>query len=89
MLGTIPTHSIVHVVILYLYYFHCLTMVHGMAFQNENWTTLGAHPQVENSSVNEFWRSAQLCMAAARISLKTVKLLPHGDYACIWYVHIL
>ena len=89
---TICTHStsisVTHLVILHLSYFHCLTMVYGVAFQSYPWVAMTFHSVAQDHSKSPLWYSLELCRPAARDAVKLMRLLPQGDYACVWYVHL-
>jgi hypothetical protein len=80
---SLPNSSILHMVILHLSYFSCLTMVHGVPFQNNDWSINAFNYYSRTSEV--VISSQALCVSAARSSIRLMDFVPHGDYACIWY----
>lgn len=76
----LPKEKLVHMTVLHLFYFNCLTKVHGVAFGEDQWQTTGLYGLSANSSM----ASETLCLSTARTSLKLMKLIPRGNYACTW-----
>jgi len=89
MIASLPKGSISHIVILHLRFYDCLTMVHGVAFQNEDWMITAMQPENEEKQASLSCPSQGICIKSTRESLKLVRLLPQGDYACIWCAYNL
>ena len=86
---TLPKSSASHMVILHLFFFHCLTKIHGVSFQSERWVTEALRLERQDVFASKFWQSLEICISAARDSLRLVRILPQGDFACIWSVLFL
>lgn len=76
----LPGSLVPHLVILHLWFFHCLTMTHGVAFRSENSGTSIYDPELQQR------HALKLCRPAARDAIRLMRLLPQGDFACVWYV---
>ena len=79
--------SIIHIVVLHLLYFNCLTTVHHVSFQNRLWTKAVMRENNEGLGAvqHQLCHSALRCIEAARASMHLMKLAPQGDFACTWY----
>lgn len=76
--------TIIHLVILFMTYFNCLTMIHFISFRDEYWTA-SASDTVEGTIAGDpISVGRTLCLPAARLAVRLVSLLPRGDYACMW-----
>lgn len=81
---SIAQGPIIHIVILYMNYFNCLTMIHSISFRGEYWNA-SAFKTIEETLAGDpvsFRRT--LCLPAARLAVRLLSLLPRGDYACVW-----
>lgn len=79
--------SVVHILVLHLLYFNCLTTVHRVSFQNSFWRKAIMRENRGLGTVqSQLCHSASRCVEAARASMHLMKLAPQGDYACTWYV---
>jgi len=81
---------VLHIVVLHFAYYNCLTTIHRMSVHHGYWTSrlsnyalAGLNARPLNPRV---FMSASLCVNAARASISLLKYIPHGDYACVWYV---
>lgn len=81
---SVPPIAIIHLVILFMTYFNCLTMIHSISFRDEYWTA-SASDTVEGTIAGDpISVGRTLCLPAARLAVRLVSLLPRGDYACMW-----
>ncbi len=76
--------NILHMVILHLCYFNCLTMLHGVSLQNTKWTTGVLKYSLQGSDADLSNPAHAICVSAARASMRLIHLIPRGNYACIW-----
>ena len=81
---SVGKYDILHMVLLHLFYFNCLTMVHGVSLQNTKWTTGVLNCLSQGSNAESFSSSHKLCISAARASMRLIHLIPRGNYACMW-----
>jgi hypothetical protein len=74
--------SRIHIVIIYLTYFNCLTLIHRSHFQNVAWKarSLGV---VEPFNPYIFSPKKE-CIETARRAISLLELIPLGNYACTW-----
>lgn len=83
MARNLPQGDIMHMVILYLSYFNCLSKLHLAAVDQSTWTA-------GKLSVNRFLRaervisSREKVLQAARASVHLLDLTPQGNNACTW-----
>jgi len=82
---SVKESSIIHIVILQLTYFNCLSLVHCISFQSSHWTTNVLNSFERSIEANSCDASLTLCISAARSSMRLVRLAPQGDFACIWW----
>lgn len=82
------TPLILHIVMLHLTYYNCLTTIHRMSVHHGFWTSRlsnyafqGLNTRALNPRV---YSSAALCTAAARASISMLKYIPQGDFSCVW-----
>lgn len=82
------TPLILHIVMLHLTYYNCLTTIHRMSVHHGYWSSRlsdyaiqGLNAQPLNPRV---FSSAALCTAAARASISLLKYTPQGDFSCVW-----
>ena len=80
----LPKRNILHLVILHLSYFNCLTTLHSVSLQNTEWTTGLIKYSLHGSNADPSNPSHALCVSAARASMHLIHLIPRGNYACIW-----
>ena len=86
MTRTLTDSSLLHMIMLYLKYFHCLALVHGIKINSEssksqeNWSIVALTVELCKSNTSE-------CVSAARVSLRLARLTPQGPYACHWYFY--
>jgi hypothetical protein len=82
------TPLILHVVVLHLSYYNCLTTIHRMSIHHGFWSNRlsdyaqqGRNTKPLNPRV---FSSATLCVTAARASIHLIKYIPQGDFSCVW-----
>lgn len=84
------TPLILHVVMLHLTYYNCLTTIHRMSVAHGLWTSRLANYAIQGLNARPLnprvFSSAALCTAAARASVSLLKYVPQGDFACVWLV---
>ena len=82
ILEQFPPTSVIPMVILYLRYFNCLTMVLRLAY----WKV--GHLEAYKSSLEDPHpcQSQTLCIQVARRALLLFNVLPHGNVPCMWLV---
>jgi hypothetical protein len=82
------TPLILHVVMLHLTYYNCLTTVHRMSVNHGFWTSRLSNYALQGLNVRPLnprvYSSAALCTSAARASISLLKYIPQGDFACVW-----
>ena len=81
---SVAKSNILHMVILHLCYFNCLTMVHRVSLQNIEWTATVLDYSLQGSNTHSLNPSYKLCVSAARASMRLIHLIPRGNYACMW-----
>lgn len=79
----LPKGAILHMVILYLSYFNCLSRVHLAAIDQSVWTTGWLSPN-DFSWAKLSKSSREKVLQAARASIHLLGLTPQGDNACTW-----
>ena len=84
------TPLILHVVVLHLSYYNCLTTIHRMSVHHGYWTSRLSNYAIQGLNARPLnprvFSSAALCVSAARASINLIKYIPQGDFACVWYV---
>ncbi|WZH44524.1 fungal-specific transcription factor domain-containing protein [Fusarium acuminatum] len=84
------TPLILHVVMLHLTYYNCLTTIHRMSVHHGFWTSRLANYAIQGLNARPLnprvFSSAALCTAAARASVSLLKYVPQGDFACVWMI---
>lgn len=84
------TPLILHVVMLHLTYYNCLTTIHRMSVQNGYWTSRLSNYAIQGLNTKplnpRIFSSAALCTAAARASVSLLKYVPEGDLSVVWLV---
>ncbi|KAM0559747.1 hypothetical protein ACHAPJ_004271 [Fusarium lateritium] len=84
------TPLILHVVMLHLTYYNCLTTIHRMSVHHGYWTSRLANYAIQGLNARPLnprvFSSAALCTAAARASVSLLKYVPQGDFACVWLI---
>lgn len=84
------TPLILHVVMLHLTYYNCLTTIHRMSVHHGYWTSRLANYAIQGLNARPLnprvFSSAALCTAAARASVSLLKYVPQGDFACVWMI---
>lgn len=83
MTKALPKGAILHMVILYLSYFNCLSRVHLAAIDQSVWTTGWLSPN-DFSWAKLSKSSREKVLQAARASIYLLGLTPQGDNACTW-----
>jgi hypothetical protein len=78
--------AIFHIVILYMAYFNCLTMIHSVSFRGDYWTASASNTIERTLAGDPVSSRRTLCLPAARLAVRLVSVIPRGDYACIWLV---
>jgi Fungal specific transcription factor domain len=81
---SVAKSEILHMVVLHLCYFNCLTMAHRVSLQNTEWTAGVLNYSLQGSNAHSFNPSYKLCVPAARASMRLIHLIPRGNYACMW-----
>jgi hypothetical protein len=74
--------DILHIVILHFTYFNCLTLIHRSSFQNMSWKTRAPN-SIEPFNPRNF-STKQIVIETARSALNLLRLIPCGNYSCIW-----
>ncbi|KAL6924987.1 hypothetical protein FSST1_002261 [Fusarium sambucinum] len=84
------TPLILHVVMMHLTYYNCLTTIHRMSVHHGYWTSRLANYAIQGLNARPLnprvFSSAALCTAAARASVSLLKYVPQGDFACVWMI---
>ncbi|KAF4978656.1 hypothetical protein FZEAL_4999 [Fusarium zealandicum] len=84
------TPLILHVVMLHLTYYNCLTTIHRMSVHRGYWTSRLSNYAIQGMNARPLnprvFSSAALCTAAARASVSLLKYVPQGDFACVWLI---
>lgn len=84
------TPLILHVVVLHLTYYNCLTTIHRMSIHHGYWTSRLSNYAIQGLNAKPLnprvFSSAALCTAAARASISLLKYIPQGDFSCVWLV---
>lgn len=84
------TPLILHVVMLHLSYYNCLTTVHRMSIHHGYWTSRLSNYAIQGLNARPLnprvFSSAALCTSAARASISLLKYIPQGDFACVWLI---
>jgi hypothetical protein len=82
------TPLILHVVVLHLTYYNCLTTIHRMSIHHGYWTSRLSNYAIQGLNAKPLnprvFSSAALCTAAARASISLLKYIPQGDFSCVW-----
>jgi hypothetical protein len=84
LLTSVTPGAIVHIVILYMNYFNCLTMIHSVSFRGDYWSASTFNTIEQTLAGDPVSSRRTLCLPAARLAVRLVNLIPRGDYACIW-----
>ena len=84
------TPLILHIVMLHLNYYNCLTTIHRMSVHHGYWSSRLSNYALQGLNARPLnprvFMSAALCTAAARASISLLKYIPQGDFSCVWYV---
>lgn len=87
----LPQSSILHMIILYLSYFNCLTVLHGHSITNHSWAESVLNGLEESITETASLRTTSFlpcrcpcCVDSARTSIYLINLLPFGDFAYTW-----
>lgn len=84
------TPLILHVVVLHLTYYNCLTTIHRMSIHHGYWTSRLSNYAIQGLNAKPLnprvFSSAALCTAAARASISLLKYIPQGDFSCVWLI---
>ncbi|KAM0435303.1 hypothetical protein ACHAPT_003397 [Fusarium lateritium] len=84
------TPLILHVVMVHLTYYNCLTTIHRMSVHHGYWTSRLSNYAIQGLNARPLnprvFSSAALCTAAARASVSLLKYVPQGDFACVWLI---
>lgn len=77
-----------HLVMLHLSYYNCLTTIHRMSIHHGLWSSRLSNYAISGLSAKppnpRIFSSAGLCVSAARSSINLLKCLGGFDYSCIW-----
>lgn len=84
LLQSVPPDAVLHLVILYMTYFNCLTMIHSISYRGEYWAASATNTVQGTLDGDPISVGRTCCLPAARLAVKLVSLLPRGEYACIW-----
>lgn len=84
------TPLILHIVMLHLSYYNCLSTIHRMSVHRGFWTSRLSNYAIQGLNTKPLnprvFSSAALCTAAARTSISLLKYVPQGDFSCVWLV---
>ncbi|OHW91697.1 fungal specific transcription factor domain-containing protein [Colletotrichum incanum] len=84
------TPLILHVVMLHLAYYNCLTTIHRMSVHHGYWTSRLSNYAIQGLNAKPLnprvFSSAALCTAAARASISLLKYMPQGDSPSVWLI---
>ncbi|KAF6836127.1 fungal specific transcription factor domain-containing protein [Colletotrichum plurivorum] len=84
------TPLILHVVMLHLTYYNCLTTIHRMSVHHGYWTSRLSNYAIQGLNAKPLnprvFSSAALCTAAARASISLLKYMPQGDSPSVWLI---
>lgn len=84
------TPLILHVAVLHLGYYNCLTTIHRMSVHHGYWTSRLSNFAIQGLNARPLnprvFMSAQLCVQAARASIHLLKYVPKGDQSCVWLI---
>ncbi|KAI8714446.1 hypothetical protein NCS52_01164400 [Fusarium sp. LHS14.1] len=84
------TPLILHVVMVHLTYYNCLTTIHRMSVHHGYWTSRLSNYAIQGLNAKPLnprvFSSAALCTAAARASVSLLKYVPQGDFSCVWLI---
>ncbi|KAK3326530.1 fungal-specific transcription factor domain-containing protein [Apodospora peruviana] len=84
------TPLILHIVMLHLNYYNCLTTIHRMSIHHGYWTSRLSNYAIQGLNTRPLnprvFSSAALCTSAARASISLLKYIPQGDFSCVWMV---
>lgn len=84
------TPLILHVAVLHLGYYNCLTTIHRMSVHHGYWTSRLSNFAIQGLNARPLnprvFMSAQLCVQAARASIHLLKYIPKGDQSCVWLI---
>ncbi|CRK31371.1 hypothetical protein BN1708_018724, partial [Verticillium longisporum] len=81
------TPLILHVIMLHLTYYNCLTTIHRMSVHHGYWTSRLSNYAIQGLNTKPLnprvFASAALCTAAARASVSLLKYVPQGDFSVV------
>ncbi|KAM0278652.1 hypothetical protein ACHAQH_005039 [Verticillium albo-atrum] len=84
------TPLILHVIMLHLTYYNCLTTIHRMSVHHGYWTSRLSNYAIQGLNTKPLnprvFASAALCTAAARASVSLLKYVPQGDFSVVWLI---
>ncbi|KAF9881234.1 fungal specific transcription factor domain-containing protein [Colletotrichum karsti] len=84
------TPLILHVVMLHLTYYNCLTTIHRMSVHHGYWTSRLSNYAIQGLNAKPLnprvFSSSALCTAAARASISLLKYMPQGDSSSVWLI---
>ncbi|KAK1504141.1 fungal specific transcription factor, partial [Colletotrichum tamarilloi] len=84
------TPLILHVAMLHLTYYNCLTTIHRMSVHHGYWTSRLSNYAIQGLNAKPLnprvFSSAALCTAAARASISLLKYMPQGDSPSVWLI---
>ncbi|KAH6686368.1 fungal-specific transcription factor domain-containing protein [Plectosphaerella plurivora] len=84
------TPLILHVIMLHLTYYNCLTTMHRMSVHHGYWTSRLSNYAIQGLNTKplnpRIFSSAALCTAAARASISLLRFCPQGDVSVVWLV---
>lgn len=82
------TPLILHVVMVHLTYYNCLTTIHRMSIHHGYWTSRLSNYAIQGLNSKPLnprvFSSATICTNAARASVSLLKYVPQGDFSCVW-----
>ena len=77
-----------HVTIVHLAYYNCLTTIHRMSINHGYWTSRLSDYAVQGLNTRPLsprvFLSSAICVTAARATINLIKFIPQGDFACVW-----
>lgn len=84
------TPLILHVVMVHLTYYNCLTTIHRMSIHHGYWTSRLSNYAIQGLNSKPLnprvFSSATICTNAARASVSLLKYVPQGDFSCVWMI---
>ncbi|KAI5291844.1 hypothetical protein KEM52_000056 [Ascosphaera acerosa] len=80
----------IHIIILHLGYYNCLATIHRMSVHHGYWTSRLSNYAIQGLNARPLnprvFSSAAICVQAARYTINLIKLIPDGDFSCVWLI---